>query len=184
MVTQQLLIRYAKSFFSLVEEKNQLIHVEKDLEHIYRWVNQHPEFCRIMKNPIIKPHVKIQLVRQLFLDAHPLILSFFNIIIQKQRANILPDILKTCYTLLLEKNKKIEVLLLTAQSLDHKTKDLLAKKIHEHTGYQPIIQEIMKPDLIGGFIIRMKDYSYDASIRRKLNLIARNFSINLYERKL
>lgn len=184
MVTQQLLFRYARAFFALVEEKSQLASVEPDLEQIYQWVLKHPDFSRIMKNPIIKSDIKIQLVHQLFSDSHPLILNFFDIIIRKRRANILPDILKACHELMLGKNKKIDVTLLVAQTLDEKTKTLIVQKIKELTGFEPIIEEKIKPDLIGGFIIRMKDYSYDASIRRKLNLIARHFSINLYERKI
>jgi len=184
MINQQLTRRYAKAFLEAAEEKGVLSSVEHDVEALYQWVKDNKLFTQVMKNPLIKPHVKVQLIHQLFSSSHQLLLQFFELIIRKNRAEIIPDIFHSAHEILLEKKKIVEVQLISALPIDNHVRNLIAQKIKENSGYTPIITEITKPEIIGGLIIKFKDYTYDASIRRKFNLIAREFSFNLYERKI
>lgn len=184
MVNQQLTYRYAKALLEAAEEKGELVNVEQDVEELYQWVKDNKLFTQVMKNPLIKPFVKIQLIYQLFPSKHMLILKFFELIIRKNRAEIIPNIFQAAHDILLEKNKLIEVQIISATPIDQHVQHIIAQKIKEKTGYTPIINEKINPNIIGGLIIKFKDFTYDASIRRRFNLITREFSFSFYERKI
>jgi len=184
MINQQLTYRYAKSLLDAAEEKGQLTQVENDLEQLFEWSKDNKLFTDVMKNPLIKPHIKIQLIHQLFPSAHPLILHFFELLIRNNRATIIPEIFSTIHQILLEKKKIVEVQVISAIPLDEQVRNIILQKIKEATGYTPLLIEKVNPDIIGGFIVKFKDYTYDASIRKNFTLLAREFSVNLYERKI
>ena len=56
-------------------------------------------------------------------------------------------------------------------------RDMLANK----TGYTIDIKEVIQPDIIGGFRIKMDDYYLDASIISKVNRLRDEFSHNIYQ---
>ena len=54
-------------------------------------------------------------------------------------------------------------------------KQVLAK-VKELTGKEAMLKNIVNSDIIGGFILRVGDIQYDASIANKLNVLKRQFN--------
>ena len=49
-------------------------------------------------------------------------------------------------------------------------------KVKELTGKEAILDSIVDSSILGGFILRVGDIQYDASISNKLNVIKRQFN--------
>ena len=49
--------------------------------------------------------------------------------------------------------------------------------ILSHTGKKLELEVVVKPDLIGGFIIEVGDHLLDGSVRRQLDIIRRQFVV-------
>jgi F-type H+-transporting ATPase subunit delta len=67
------------------------------------------------------------------------------------------------------------------------TKELEAKvlaKIKELTGNDVSLENKIDESIIGGFILRVGDLQYNASIANKLNTLKREFTNNTYVSKL
>ena len=80
------------------------------------------------------------------------------------------------YTVIYDSLKGIEVAkVTTAVPLTEELNQQILKKVIEITGKKATIESIIDPDIIGGFILRIGDIQYDASIANKLELIKRTF---------
>lgn len=75
----------------------------------------------------------------------------------------------------------LPVQLTTAMEADKKVKDEIISKLEKATKMNIDMNEKVKEDIIGGFIIDFQDYQYDASIINQLNKLKKGFSENLYE---
>jgi F-type H+-transporting ATPase subunit delta len=67
------------------------------------------------------------------------------------------------------------------------TKELEAKvlaKVKELTGNDVSLENKIDENIIGGFILRVGDLQYNASIANKLNTLKREFTNNTYVSKL
>ena len=51
----------------------------------------------------------------------------------------------------------------------------------EKTQYTINIEQVVQPDIIGGFRIKMDDFYLDASIIAKLNRLRHEFAHNVYQ---
>ena len=60
-----------------------------------------------------------------------------------------------------------------AEELARQAKDIILS----HTGKKLELEVVVKPDLIGGFIIEVGDHLLDGSIRRQLDIIRRQFVV-------
>ena len=52
----------------------------------------------------------------------------------------------------------------------------VVKLVKELTGKEAILSNIVNPAILGGFILRVGDIQYDASIANKLSVLKRHFS--------
>jgi F-type H+-transporting ATPase subunit delta len=57
-------------------------------------------------------------------------------------------------------------------------------KVKEITGKEVTIENVVNSDIIGGFILRIGDIQYDASIAHKLQVLKRQFDHESYISKL
>ena len=67
------------------------------------------------------------------------------------------------------------------------TKDIEEKvlaKIVALTGNKANLENVVNPDILGGFILRVGDVQYDASISNHLNELKKNFDNNDYIQKI
>ena len=68
----------------------------------------------------------------------------------------------------------------TAIPLSTEMEKTILEKINTLTSNEVSIKNIINPDIIGGFILRLGDIQYDASILQKIQTLKRNFKKNLY----
>jgi F-type H+-transporting ATPase subunit delta len=58
-------------------------------------------------------------------------------------------------------------------------KDILKKQLKANID----LVESVNPNLVGGFVLTYEDKQYDASIRRNINRLKKEYNINIYESK-
>src|SRR5688572_28099225 len=86
----QVASRYAKSIIDLAKDQNSLEPIKEDMEFFIETCRDNPLLKAVLKNPIIGPDKKANILKGLFEDKlHPMILSFFMIVVRKGRSEIL-----------------------------------------------------------------------------------------------
>jgi len=125
-----------------------------------------------LDNPVIKPEQKRKVMSELLeKHVHPLTLNFVNIIIHNRREFLLADVARD-FVDHYEKEKGIKrARIVSASIMDEQSKELLKKQLNSLFNADVQMVADVNPNLIGGFIFRVGDQQYDASLSSGLERI-------------
>jgi F-type H+-transporting ATPase subunit delta len=182
MQNPRLATRYAKSLLDLAIEQNSLDATLKDVQLLSDVCKQSNEFCVMLRSPVINADKK-----QVIVDAvighrlSPLTKAFFTLLINKGREATLPEIASAFIQQYRTMKSIRTVKLTTAVPATEAVKEAIrAKILGSLSGSTIEMEEAVNPDLIGGFVLEMDDKLFDASIRRDLNDVRKQFLKNIY----
>jgi len=172
--------RYAQALFDLsleykIEEK-----VAADMRLVGRVLTENRELRRIMVNPVLNGSKKVNILNKLFgskLDE--LSLRFFSLIIRKGREVFLESICLAFEDIYKDYKNVVGAELITASESDDKIRKLVVDKLKSITAKSIELKEIVNEDIIGGFVVRMEDYQYDASVVTQLRRLRKNYADKL-----
>jgi len=161
--------RYAKALFELAEEQNLLSQVEHDLNSIKLVCDSSEEFGLILESPVIDVAEKKEVFARLFKDrVHPVTFRFLELLVEKNRENLLPLIIDRFLNLLDEARGIVRGQLFTAHPFTEQQLVALKKRLNRITGKEVVLHQSVKPELLGGFIIQMNDTVIDTSLKNQL----------------
>jgi len=104
--------------------------------------------------------------------------NLIETLIKNKRINLLADVAKK-YNELYDQLKGIQVAeVTTAVPLTDELKNKVLAKVKELTGKEATIKSQIDASILGGFILRVGDIQYNASIANKLNKLKREFTLN------
>ena len=173
--------RYAKAFLDYAIQNNMADQGLADLEVISTTLQEHRELRSILSQPFIAKNRKEAIFKRVFGEKiSEKTLQFIDLMLDKNRPELIPNIFDT-YQLLYNEYKNIAVVTITtATNIDEPTQQKLLYFVKDKiNGNIQIINKIDK-EIIGGFIINYLDYQYDESVRTKLKKLEALFTDNLY----
>ena len=167
-------VRYARALFSLAQEKNLVENIKTDLDLIVQTGKGNPEFDWILSNPVIKPSKKIEIIKNIFSALiQPISLTFLDMLIKNKRENQLYGIARWYthdYNLLKGINSATFT---TAVPLDDSIRNSVKSIIKKLFDKELQLIEVVNPEIIGGYILKIDDMQYDGSISSGLKKIRR-----------
>ena len=173
--------RYAKSLLGLASERNITDKVFADMQLISSACHANRDLALLMKNPIVSTDKKDAVIKGVFgnkVDA--LTMSFMDLMTRKGRESYLMGIAQE-YINIYKDSIGVKVAhVTTATPLDAATREQVLAIISKTKGINIELVETVNKDLIGGFILRMGDEQYDASVTKKLRQWKNQFDDNLY----
>lgn len=186
MRNTRLATRYARSLITLAKEQNALEVILDDMKYLHELCAQSHDFTLMLRSPIIKSDKKMVIVNAVLKDQlNPLSKGFLELLIKKGREFFLPEMTEAFIAQYKELKHIHEVRLTTAvqinEDLYQSIKDKVAASLND--GSVDLKLKIDE-DLIGGFVLEAGDKLFDASIRRDLNDIRKQFTQNLYVAKV
>lgn len=169
-------IRYAKAILSFALEQQKEVQVNDDMLLVANTIQDSKELQLLLNSPVLKTELKKSALKEIFADkTSPLTISLINLLIDNKRLPILGEVAKK-YNVIFDSLKGIEVAkVTTAIPLTEELNQQVLRKVIEITGKQATIESIINPDIIGGFILRIGDIQYDASVANKLQVLKRQF---------
>ncbi|WP_299527886.1 ATP synthase F1 subunit delta [uncultured Lutibacter sp.] len=178
-------VRYAKAILSFALEQNKEVQVNEDMLFIANTIEESKDLQLLLSSPIIKSQLKKVAIKEVFSSKiTSLSIGLLDLLIDNKRLSILNDVAKK-YTVLFDKLKGIEVAIVTtAVPLTEALNKQVLAKVKEITGKESTIENNVNPDIIGGFILRIGDVQYDASIANKLQGLKRQFESESFISKL
>lgn len=173
----QVASRYAKSLIDLAQEENVLELVKNDIELFIKTCRANPTLRAVLKNPIISPGKKVNILEAVFDDSlNSLILSFFRIVITKGRSVALFAIAKEFINEYNAFKNVVKATVTTAVSLSEENKEKIESIVSQVTHGPVVLIEKIDPKLIGGFILKVGDKQVDTSIFNQLQKLKKEFS--------
>lgn len=173
----QVASRYAKSLIDLAEEQGSLEAIKNDIESFNRVCKANTELQAVLRNPIIGPDKKIAILNSLFgSDANPMILAFFKIMVNKGRSEVLYPTAKEFINEYNRRQGIVNATVISAAPLTSESIQKIRDVVTEATKGTVVLDAKVDPDLIGGFVLKVGDRQFDASISTSLQKLKKEFA--------
>ena len=169
-------IRYAKAILDIAHSKGVATEVSNDMATIASTINGNTELSTFISNPTTKVEAKNSALSEIFSDVNGTTKGLFQLLHENKRFEILSSIATEYNKLFEEMNGMEKAIVTTAIPMD---KDLEAKvltKILTFSNKKVIIENRVDPAIIGGFILRIGDQQYNASVANRLQVLKRELS--------
>ena len=176
--------RYAKSLIELAQERGIIDAVQADMKLFAGVCADNRDLSLLLSNPIIHSDKKMEILRKVFGDKmNALSISFFEIVARKGREAYLEHIAKSYISLYKLKKGILTAEITSAVGLDENLRKAVYAMVSNSGKSEVELIEKIDQKLIGGFVLRIGDKQYDASIAADLRKLAKDFSSNPYVRK-
>ena len=177
MVEDRIGYRYAKSVFSLAEEKNVLDDVKVDMDSISATIKASPELKRLLDSPLVNSGKKHKILEQVFSGEFKAELTtlLVQMLVRKGREKFLPYVAEGFIKLHDEAKGVRRGILTTAQSLSIDQRREISQILKDQTGQVTILEERVDPEIIGGFVLKVGDTLFDGSVASSLRKVKQEF---------
>ncbi len=173
-------IRYAKAVLSLAKDNGSVDAVLNDMKSVTATLEGSKELRSALNSPIIKASDKKAILRQVFSEGNAETLGLIDVLVDNSRANLLGGVATSYIT---EYNKAHNIKAATVTTAVPLSPELEAKvlaKVTELTGSTKVtLTNEVDESIIGGFVLRVGDTQYNASIASQLGKLKREFSNSL-----
>jgi ATP synthase F1 subcomplex delta subunit len=178
-------IRYAKAILNLAKETKSESKTNEDMKLVVATIAESNDLEAVLKSPIIKAADKIKVLKALFSNkVDTITLGLFNLLVENKRVSMLASIAKQ-YSIIYDFDKNMQVAkVTTAVPLTKEIEAAVLAKIVDLTGDNATLENEINPDILGGFILRVGDVQYDASISNHLNELKKEFDNSHYIPKI
>ncbi len=174
-------LRYAKALLNLAKEHGLHEEVNENMLLIANTISENKDLQVMLKSPIIKSEIKKNVLYAIFdSEVNDLSKGLINLLIENKRIEILYLTAKE-FTIIFDFLMGYEVAIVTtAIPLTPEIEKIILEKINTLSSKEVSIKNIINPAIIGGFILRLGDVQYDASILQKFQTLRKDFKKNLY----
>ena len=169
-------IRYAKAILDIAQANNNAANVNNDMLSISAAVKESNELKDFLLNPTVVSSVKLNALLEVFASAQKETKSLFQLLFENKRFEILNAIALQYSTLFDELNGIETAIVTTAFPITVDLESKVLAKIKEFSDKNITLQNIVDPSIIGGFILRIKDKQFNASVASKLQALKQEFS--------
>lgn len=169
-------IRYAKAILETAVSTGKANQVNDDMKSIITAVNSSADLKDFLASPIITSEVKMNVLSEVFGSVQADTKSLFRLLQENKRFEIL-EAIATQFNVQFDEMNGVEVAKVTTAFPI--TADLEAKILAKATSISTkkiTIQNTVDPSIIGGFILRIGDKQYNASVSNRLQELKREFS--------
>lgn len=171
-------VRYAKAVLSLATDQKATDAVNNDMKLITETISNSDELSQMLQSPVVRSSDKKAVLTSVFKNANGATTNLIDTLISNKRLALLNDV-AVSFTELYDHMRGSQVATVTTAvplTADLKTKVLA--KVKELTGKEAEVENIVDESILGGFILRVGDIQYNASIANKLDKLKREFTLN------
>jgi len=173
-------IRYAKAVLQQATEANAAKEVFDDMQSVSMTLVGSKELRSVLNSPVIKAEDKKEALLKIFVNESAITKGLIHVLVENKRVAQLGNV-ATSYIDLYNESKGVKVAeVTTAVALTPALEEKVLAKVKELTGSTSVtLENEIDPSIIGGFILRVGDLQYNASIANQLGNIKREFSKSL-----
>jgi len=176
MASTRAAIRYAKAILDLANSKGVAEAVNNDMKSIASTIESNLELSTFIQNPTTKVEVKESALLEVFANVNGVTKGLFHLLFENKRFEILEGIAIE-YSRVFDESNGVEVAkVTTAVPMDAALEAKVLAKVSTLSDKKITIENIVDPSIIGGFILRIGDQQYNASVANRLQVLKRELS--------
>ena len=161
---------YAEGLLDAAEKAGQSDEILSEIEEIDQQVfRPNPRFVWLLGSSQISEAERLRILLDLFKDrASDLMLRFLQVLNRHGRIHLLSAVAQETRRIWNARHNRVPVQVRTAVPLDESQQAALSERVGRMIAATPILDVSTDPSLIGGVIIKVGDYIYDASVKNRL----------------
>jgi F-type H+-transporting ATPase subunit delta len=173
-LVSKIALPYAEALINLIQKSKIIEQANKDIITIQNIISESNQLNIFFANPLIKPSLKKDIIKQLFSgQVSDIILSFLLVLVDRKRIALLDAILIKYFELISIVNSVVIADIKSAISLTADQENNLIQKLEIITGSKTVkLQIIIDSELIAGFTIKIGSKVIDTSLKGQLKEIA------------
>lgn len=169
-------LRYAKAIMELAVDQNKVRAVESDMRTVQETVAENDNLREMLASPIVKTSDKEAVLNGIFKDSDMLSKELFALLGRNKRIGLLSEVARQ-FVLLYERMQGQDVAhVVTAVPLTAELEKKILARLKQITGKEVTVENVVDPSLIGGFVMRVGDLEYNASVASKLSNLKRELT--------
>ena len=162
--------RYAKALFAVGQEEGKSEAYREALNVLGDFLNEYPEAMAGLTNPLYPMELREKVMAHLIseLQADQFMGNFLNLVVQKKRADILPEI-ATEFQVLVDADQNVSRgTVIAASEISGELQAKVQTTLENITGKKVILTSEIDPSIIGGIVAKVGDLVMDGSIKTQL----------------
>jgi len=165
--------RYAKVFLHEKAEKEKISILADELQALVNASAADEEINKFFTSPIIEKEVKLKVVNNIVkrLELSSYTLAFLELLIKKDRINIIASIAEEIHEIADQVNGRVRVTVTTAIEPSVEDIEDLSRKIGKFFKSNTVVQREIDKSIIGGFIIEGEGKLIDMSVKGQIRRI-------------
>ena len=171
-------IRYAKAILDLATDQKSATAVNDDMKLITNAIANNEELKSFLDSPVVKVAQKTAALKEIFANTNTITINLVDVLAANKRIPLLGAV-ATEFTSLFDASQGFQkAIVTTAIPLTDEMNAKVLAKVKELTGKEALIENTVDESILGGFILRVGDLQYNASIANNFNKLKRAFSQN------
>jgi F-type H+-transporting ATPase subunit delta len=164
---------YAEALLNSAAKRGQEEEILGELQSLVADVfPREPKLEEFLSSPAVAREVKAELLQSTFAPrASEAFANFLQVLNQHDRLDLLWEITSEYERLFNQRRRRIPVEVRSAAPLTDDQRAQVLSLIHEKLNLEPVLDEKVDPSLLGGLVVRVGNWVYDASVRNKLQQI-------------
>ncbi|NNK82909.1 MAG: ATP synthase F1 subunit delta [Flavobacteriaceae bacterium] len=171
-------IRYAKAVLSLASDKKAAEAVNIDMKLIANTFSENEDLSTMLKSAVIKSDEKKAVLTKVFPKLNAISSGLFDVLFTNKRLELLPEVASKYSVLFDELSDKETATVTTAIPMTKELEKKVLAKVKTLTSKKVELENVVDESILGGFILRVGDKQYNASISNKLEKLRKEFTIN------
>ncbi len=179
MLTSKVAKRYAQGLLEFTQETGHTAQVFDEMKSVVKIMNESKDLNRFFQTPFIDVKKKTAVADEVFRSFSEASKNLIKLVIRHGRENHLKDIAHEFVNKVEDMNGVKRISLTTAAALSQKVVDDILKTsglIRSDARFE--LHTHIRPEILGGYILRVGDQQIDASVKSKLNEVKKDFQLN------
>ena len=167
--------RYASALFDLAAENGKVTAVEKDLETLGTALRDSADLAALTTNPELARDVQGKAMAAVAseLKLSDLTANFIGVLAANRRLAKIPAIITAFKAIAAAQRGEVTATVTSAHPLSDDQLAALKTKLTQREGRTVMLSASVDPDLLGGLVVTIGSQRIDASIRTRLNSLAK-----------
>jgi F-type H+-transporting ATPase subunit delta len=173
---------YARALLDAAEHAGQTAEVMEQFDSLLTDVlDKFPRLEAVLVSWLVPQEERLKIVDRVFsATMSRMLLNFLKVLTRHGRLDVLRAVHRAAHELWDEARGRIRVKLLTAAPVDAGLLRNLTDALRQALGGEPVVEQAVQPDLIGGAVIHIGDMRYDGSVATQLE----NLRVQMIDRSI
>ncbi|MDR6462392.1 ATP synthase F1 subunit delta [Chryseobacterium sediminis] len=179
MLTSKVAKRYAQGLLDFTNESGQTATVFSEMKDVVKVMSESKDLNKFFFTPYIDSKKKIEVANEIFKGLSVSSQNLIRLVIKHGRENQLKNIAQEFINKVEDLSGVQRVTLTTATPLSKENLDQILRStnlVNADSNFD--LKVNVKPEILGGYVLRVGDQQVDASVKTKLNQVKKDFQLN------